>query len=186
MSKFKYFAKSDRTPSLEDVLRSRDQRVELIDRLISENEDLAILVFKLNIPGEEKTNNKVIEIFDEGVILIDQKFKDDEIIDRYKISPITGPEYFLLTNKDPLEVKRLMVDLEETAYFGRLYDIDITTKDGSISRNELKASPRKCFICDNEAKSCARSRKHSVDEMLEWIEDLIDSRNESDGKDKFN
>ena len=42
----------------------------------------------------------------------------------------------------------------------------------AISRRDLGQSPRKCFICDRPAKECARSRRHSVAEMQDYISEL--------------
>ncbi|MDY5959933.1 MAG: citrate lyase holo-[acyl-carrier protein] synthase, partial [Lactobacillus amylovorus] len=45
-------------------------------------------------------------------------------------------------------------------------------KNAAISRRDLGPSPRKCFICDRPAKECARSRRHSVAEMQDYISEL--------------
>ena len=34
-------------------------------------------------------------------------------------------------------------------------------------------TPRRCFICNEDAKVCARSRKHTVPEMQEHIARIV-------------
>lgn len=79
----------------------------------------------------------------------------------------------------------MMVSLESKGHFGRLYDIDVEDKNGSCSREDLELPERKCFLCEKEAKVCARSREHTVNEMLLWVEKLIDdykTKEEKNGK----
>lgn len=55
----------------------------------------------------------------------------------------------------------------------RLYDLDVRSKDKVWTRSDLGAPARLCFLCEQDAKSCARSRRHSVEDMLAWIEQLL-------------
>lgn len=50
-----------------------------------------------------------------------------------------------------------MTALEEKYSFTRLMDIDIFDGDyRQISRSDLGLEPRKCYICDREAKFCIK------------------------------
>ncbi|MBR4411438.1 MAG: citrate lyase holo-[Firmicutes bacterium] len=43
----------------------------------------------------------------------------------------------------------------------------------SISRSQLGAGPRKCLLCGENAKACARSRAHSMDDLLNKINEIL-------------
>ena len=63
-----------------------------------------------------------------------------------------------------------MCDIEDTHPLGRIFDIDVIDTDGTkLSRDSF----RKCILCDCQAQECARSRRHSVDEMFQAITELI-------------
>ncbi len=172
----KYF-NNENIPTLADVLFNRDQRENSIKYLGDYYKDASILCFKLNIPGPQKNNQAIKSIFNIGVNEIQIKFIDEKILFENIKDDFTGPEYFLVIDKDPISVKKKMVDLEENSYFGRLYDIDIKSNGRNITRELLGMPSRTCFICDNDAKICARSRAHSVDEMINFIEIMIDNYN---------
>ena len=53
-----------------------------------------------------------------------------------------------------------------------ILDIDVMDKDGAVSRCELGLDARKCLICDEDAKVCARSQKHSMEELLAKVKEL--------------
>ena len=69
--------------------------------------------------------------------------------------------------------KILTTEIEETHPIGRLFDIDVIDTDGQkLSR----PSYRKCIICGCQAQECARTRKHTVEEMQAKIEEMLEKR----------
>ena len=44
-----------------------------------------------------------------------------------------------------------------------------------IGREELGLGPRKCLLCDRPARECMRARTHSIEELLEKIQTLVNS-----------
>ncbi len=42
----------------------------------------------------------------------------------------------------------------------------------SISRNDLGYESRRCLLCDDSAKACARSQKHNMADLLAQIDDI--------------
>lgn len=86
----------------------------------------------------------------------------------------TGCENFYILDLPIKKVKQTTIAFEDQAELGRLFDADVLVKDknAAISRRDLGPSPRKCFICDRPAKECARSRRHSVAEMQDYISEL--------------
>lgn len=182
-------------PSLTEVLARREARVQYIQSLLKTHE--TVVCFKLNIPGPIKNNASIQALFVRGLKDIraslppadpeparpDSPDSDvDKIISTLSLQnpeeeqalPAlpTGPEYFLTTSLPAREVKRLMVGLEETP-LGRLYDIDVFGPEGPLSRQDLGLPVRTCFLCDRPAPECARSRRHSLAELLSWVDQQI-------------
>ena len=112
----------------------------------------------------------------------------------------TGPEgYLVIGNSNPawehtteslaVEIKKAAIAAEEADALGRLFDIDVLViNDGakpsesghfsltdirSISRGQLGGKPRKCLLCGEDAKACARSRAHSMDDLLQKINEIL-------------
>lgn len=176
-----HFQEGDR-PSLEAVLDNRESRRRRIDRLLADRPDTTVVCFKLNIPGPVKNNEWIRKLFLKGMAAI------EEVLTPGTTPPVvredfpnlpTGPEAFMVIGRNPLAVKRDMVALEDGNVFGRFFDIDVegggtTAHPGPISREDLSLSERTCFLCDQPAKVCARSRAHSVEEMLGFIEDSLE------------
>ena len=64
----------------------------------------------------------------------------------------------------------IATEIEESHPRGRLFDMDVIGTDGmKLSRGTY----RKCIICGCQAQECARSRKHSVEELQAKIEELL-------------
>ena len=63
-------------------------------------------------------------------------------------------------------LKRQLLLLEESLPVGRLWDIDVIGADGKpLSRQALGQAPRRCLVCNDDAKICARERRHSLAEL---------------------
>ena len=88
----------------------------------------------------------------------------------------TGYEAYLITPLPLLEAKRIAVQIEDTHPLGRLFDIDIIDKDGvPVSRDRVGSRPRRCLVCDREARYCMRMRWHTQEEIWERINAMVDS-----------
>lgn len=161
---------------LEEVLKNRDNRRNKIKKNLKNHPDKIVISYKLNTPGPEKINESLVALFDKGLEEIIAKI--NESIWNYELAEMweekTGKEAILLVTGDEIEVKKSMVDLEDGSKIGRLFDIDVISKDGDISRRDLKLEPRKCLICGGPVTICSRSRRHSVKEMQECIEKILE------------
>ena len=126
------------------------------------------LSFGLNIPGPVKTTPALRQLFDQTCLSIRDRLTDlnVDILDSQTLYAPTGNEYLLAFDGDETVVKAAMTQLEENTPLGRLFDIDILTAAGEkLSRSE----PRRCLLCERQAQDCARSRRHSVDELTTYI-----------------
>ncbi|MGB4588218.1 MAG: citrate lyase holo-[acyl-carrier protein] synthase [Clostridiaceae bacterium] len=167
------------TPSLEEVLETREMRAGFEKKLSEKYPEDSIISFKLNIPGPVKNSDLIKMIFDLGTsdikgVLLRKKF---EIQYEKELNLRTGPEFFLVINGRPDVVKTEMANLEEETPLGRLYDIDVVyDHEGrmeSIDRTKIGFQKRTCFVCDKDAKVCGRSRAHSISDMHDKIEELL-------------
>ena len=166
---------ADKTVVIEDILEAREARVQKQQELIRKYNH-TLISFTLNIPGDVKFNEELKRVFDSGYkVLIEEIQKHNIIIlDNKKDYLFTGCEgYVVLSGKSDL-VKKITIHIEENHYLGRLFDMDvITNKMVLCSREEVGASPRKCFLCGNEARLCGRSRKHSLEDLRNEIDKII-------------
>lgn len=66
--------------------------------------------------------------------------------------------------------------IEDTYPLGRFVDIDVydSITKRSISRIELGNEERKCYLCDNKAHICVRSRTHSQGSLITHMKKVYD------------
>lgn len=161
--------------SLEEMLIAREQRVMMQSNLI-QNYRVPIISFTLNIPGPVKVFDNLPEIFDNGCEQIEHMLERNHTSFFFasSIEEKTGYEAFFCADGSPEELKKLMTDLEDSSTVGRLYDIDVLRVDGTkVSREEFGLAPRRCLLCGESAHACSRSRRHSVEELIERIKEII-------------
>lgn len=158
--------------TLMEMMQAREDRVLRQQALLSQGGTLICLT--MNIPGPRKTSPLILVAFREGERLIaaacPQATLAQEVLHK------TGFEAYFHLEGDARAVKRALRTVEDESPLGRLFDIDVLTAQGEkVSREELGFAPRKCFLCDQPAFVCARSRAHSVAEMTAEIERRITS-----------
>lgn len=157
-----------------EILKSREDRA-LMQQKIIDRYNHPIISFTLNIPGPRKDSLEYRKIHDVGMEVIFDKLKEAQYYIEYmdKIHIDTGPEGYFSLDIDPMELKRITVDIENNHQFGRLFDIDVfDSNHGQISRTELGFGTRKCLICEGEAKVCNRSEKHTLEELIDHINNI--------------
>lgn len=151
------------------ILDAREARVERMMEL-REEYPLPSVVVRCNYPGADKdnrTSRKVVEVLREEVeSILGLNIKKTERIDSFE-----GRTYIYMVVGDTGRLKEQMVKLEESNPYGRLVDIDVYHGDGrGIGRREIGKDPRRCYICQEEAHLCVRSRKHTLEELEKYIE----------------
>lgn len=147
--------------TLEAILANKDRRATLQNQLLKQFPSKTLLTIKLNTPGTIKNNEKIKHIFTTGITqlrhyfpVVENEWSFDQLV--------TGPEVFWIINLSAIESKQRSVAFEENFQLGRLFDVDVLSKGKIISRNDLNLPSRKCLICSDYAKSCARSQRHSI------------------------
>lgn len=163
------------------MLDSRDQRVERQRQLLSSVAGGCLLSLHLNIPGPVKQSQTLQEVFDETTAFLQKQLQSlsrgDFVVDH----EVTGSGGFLLLKGEPETVKRFLVSLEEEHPYGRLWDLDLLWFDdnqqlATIGRQDLGLPPRKCLLCQANAKVCGRSRRHSLEELQEAIGQIVQQK----------
>ena len=137
--------------SEERRVKSEEQRVKNTDELMRSDE---------LIPETELLTNE-LKTNDEGC-LIERDLN-------------TGYEAYLITTLPLLEAKRVAVEIEDTHPLGRLFDIDVIDAQGiPVSRDRVGGQPRRCLVCDHEARYCMRMRWHTQEEIWARIKQMTD------------
>ena len=154
--------------AVEQMIRSYELGITN-DELGVRNDELRVRSDELGVRSDEL-----------GIRSDELGVKSDELGIRYGGRLIerdleTGYEAYLITPLPLLEAKRIAVQIEDTHPLGRLFDIDIIDKDGvPVSRDRVGSSPRRCLVCDREARYCMRMRWHTQEEIWERINAMVD------------
>ncbi len=160
--------------SLLEILDARERRAQKQQKLLKRF-GKTLICFTMNIPGPVKVAPKIDAAFRIGNGLIQSFFT---VLYQEDTSANTGFERFYVVKEDPAYVKEECVDIEDSVEltpWRRLFDMDVLTPDGKkLSREELGLPSRKCLICDQDAAICGRSRAHSVEELQNAVEQLLD------------
>ena len=153
--------------TVQDMMYARDRRAEK-QRSLLDRYEKTLLCFTMNIPGPEKDNS----LFRQGFLLGKRRLRRGFL--RIGITPLheeenlsfTGCEAYYVLPLSPLEIKRMAADIEEADEAGRLFDLDVLCPDGSkVDRREIGLPGRSCLICGGDARACARSRSHTLEEL---------------------
>ena len=156
---------------IDEILNCREKRVAIQNKMIKKY-NKPVISFTMNIPGPIKTNNEIKKAFDIGKKLILENLKENNIkvLEIQELNENTGNELFISTHSSAEKIKNITITIEESCKLGRLFDIDVI--DVNFEKLSRK-SFRKCLICEEQAQECGRSRKHSVKELQDKIEEIL-------------
>lgn len=155
--------------TLDSLLAARDARRVRQESMLGRYPDLALIVLTVNIPGPEKRTSASVGIGKAGMEALKEVF-GSRIVHEEMYDNETGFEAFLLVDADREEAKRLAVDIEEHHPLGRLMDIDVIGEGCvPLSRQAYGLPERRCMLCGDQARVCMRAGRHTVEELLEFI-----------------
>lgn len=153
---------------LNRVLENRELRQNRQWSLI-EKFNSTVLSLTLNIPGCKKDSSDAKFIYETAIKEIDKLgLKEYEKILTCKD---TGYEALWALHVEAKQLKILTCKVEEDHPLGRFMDIDVIDNNKKILSRKTS---RKCYICQEDAKKCARSQKHSIKELLAYINKTVD------------
>ena len=148
-----------RAVALDDILAARDARVARQQAMLAQGG--VLLSLTLVAPGAVKRSPLLDAIFAAALDAI-RPLVDDA---RARIEAVddSGHHALYLLDGEARDWKTRMLALENRAPLSRLWDIDIIDRDGvAVSRRDLGLPPRRCLLCDDDAKTCARERRHDI------------------------
>lgn len=168
------------TPSLKEVLHTREQRVLFQEKLLNLYPGETVVSFKLNIPGPVKDNEAIRKMF--SILQEDLQSTFEEVGLQSSFEKVlflsTGPEGFCVLKSSGMVVKKVLMILEEETPLGRLYDLDVHERKvglvHTISRKEVGHKERKCLLCSAPAKVCGRARVHDVESLHAVMETMLE------------
>ena len=161
--------------SLEEVLESREERVERQGELLSAYK-VPLVSFMVNMPGPVKLCSMTVELHREGIkaILESLESQGKRVLFHQVLEKKTGIEGYIAVDCPIQELKKTACYIEDTHELGRLFDIDVLGEDGiPIKREQLSLAPRRCLLCNEISSVCSRSRRHSIDELTAKIESML-------------
>lgn len=178
--------------TLDELLASRDARHAMQQKLMAEHSGKTLVCLTVVMPGSVKRNQQSLTVARAAVKAMrkaynisDDLLPETELLtNELKIETReclverdlnTGYEAYLITPLPLLEAKRVAVDIEDTHPLGRLFDIDvIDAQDIPVSRDRVGGQPRRCLVCDHEARYCMRMRWHTQEEIWARIKQMTD------------
>ncbi|CAK1235952.1 triphosphoribosyl-dephospho-CoA synthase CitG [Fructobacillus tropaeoli] len=154
--------------TLDQVLTNREWRSAVQQQLEADFPDQVVVAVKLNIAGPIKNSPKIRQIFMAGWQVIKQAVvSDNAVIKKVHVDEqrITGPEAFLVLDGQLKKWKQELLRFEEDFALGRLFDCDVMADSAEgyqLSRRDLGLPPRRCLVCDGDAKVCAKKGRHPL------------------------
>ena len=161
--------------SLDAVLKNKELRVARQQEWLVRYQ-FPLVSISVNMPGAYKDTPSSQVIFDTLLHALQQALhvKGWDIQERFTCKAITGPEGLLAVNAEALAIKKLTCKVECEHPLGRFIDMDVIGTDGAIlSRALLGKARRTCYLCEDEAVLCGRSRKHDIHELIDFIDQRV-------------
>lgn len=158
--------------SLAQMLEAREDRA-LRQQALLDSWGKPLLSFTMNIAGPCKDSPAIRRGFQMGLSQLEERLSLAGISCLYResIRRHTGWEELLVLEASAETIKAIAVQLEESTPLGRLYDMDVLDINGAKLE---RPAPRRCLICGEIAQVCARSRRHSVAELQEKTNALLE------------
>lgn len=161
--------------TLDKLLASRDRRVEMQQKLREKHPDGSLVCLTVIMPGNVKRNLLSLIVSQAAVNALLNRFEGN-IVDVVTRDLETGYEAYIVTDLSQHDTKLIACEIEDKHPLGRLFDIDIFDNDGMpIKRETVGFEPRRCLMCNNEARYCMRNRSHSPQELNAKIQEMIDT-----------
>ena len=163
--------------SLMEMLDARERRAQRQMQLLQQY-GRPLICFTMNIAGPIKNSPLIHRGFLMGNRLLEQQLMaaKAKILHFEEICEKTGNEAIYVLDCDPMTAKQAAVIIEDHTEAGRLFDMDVLRPDGSkVDRQEQNLGARTCLICGGIAQNCARSRTHTVAQLQERTQELLET-----------
>lgn len=169
--------------TLQELLQAREHRWSIQCELLNRHK-LPLISFTMNIAGPLKNS----DLIHRGFLYGDALLREELLTSGFRLAEAqlfhenTGNEGFYLVDAPAEDLKRLTMSLEDSLPLGRLFDMDVLTPEKvQLSRKKLGFPLRRCLICGQDAKICARSGIHTPEELQKaTVKILKDALNDKD------
>jgi holo-ACP synthase CitX len=160
--------------TLDALLQSRDNRHALQQQLLKQHPGGTLVCLTVVMPGSVKRNLYSMVTAQAAMTALLDRLGESIIQSVRTRDLMTGYEAYLITGLPAMEAKRVTTAIEDSHPLGRLFDIDVMDNDGTpISRQTVGGEPRRCLLCDHEARWCMRNHSHTQEELLAHIQKMI-------------
>ncbi|MBQ7205962.1 MAG: citrate lyase holo-[Muribaculaceae bacterium] len=160
--------------TLDALLQSRDNRHALQQQLLKQHPGGTLVCLTVVMPGSVKRNLYSMVTAQAAMTALLDRLGESIIQSVRTRDLMTGYEAYLITGLPAMEAKRVTTAIEDSHPLGRLFDIDVIDSDGTpISRQAVGGEPRRCLLCDHEARWCMRNHSHTQEELLAHIQKMI-------------
>jgi len=157
---------------LNKILDDREKRYSKIIKL-GEDYNRPVICGKVNYPGSKKNSLDSHYVFNELRMLLLGKIFKNNIYSEVTVGD-DGLSVLIVGDYDELLIKKTVMIAEEEHPLGRLFDIDVYRPGGKpISRTDLGFPPRRCLICEEDARICIINKSHSASEIMSKIHTII-------------
>ena len=159
--------------TLDALLQSRDARHALQQQLMQQHPGSTLVCLTVVMPGSVKRNLYSVVTAQAAITALLDRLGEHMKATRAR-DLATGYEAYLITDLPALEAKRVTCDIEDSHPLGRLFDIDVMGADGTpIPRQAVGGEPRRCLLCEHEARWCMRNHSHSQEELMAHIQQVV-------------
>lgn len=159
--------------TLEQVLTARENRAALQKQLLQKY-NVPLVCFTMNIAGPVKNSDLIQEGFLLGHTMLLAQLQSLTILHWEHHLLDTGCEGYYAVDADPLTVKRLTAQIEDSMPVARLFDMDVLDATGKkLERESLGLSARRCLLCNNPVYLCSSRRAHSVEQLQQETNRLL-------------
>ena len=154
------------------VLSGREERALVQKILLGARGVSFLLQISLNIPGVPKDVPESGNALSSAARAFEKKIREHPGV-LVSISNGAGRAEILSFGGDAVNAKASAIEIEEGYEWGRALDADIITADGPLSRHSLGIEPRRCLLCGESAKICARRRAHDIEKLRAEVSRLL-------------
>jgi holo-ACP synthase CitX len=123
-----------------------------------------VVQISLNMPGLPKS------VPGDGEAIF---FVSRFLLDRLDVFPLASVQLWnhaglaclMSFRGDARHAKKTAISVEEGAEWGRAFDIDVMTVGGTLPGSGFGRGQRRCFLCAESAKVCARTGAHDMEKL---------------------
>ncbi len=159
--------------TLSQMLQAREHRA-FRQLQLSRELGLPLVSFSMNIPGPVKNSPLIRRGFRAGQEALEKVLPRKAIRHRELTDRVTGCEAMFAVDMDPLALKALTTEIEDTHGLGRLFDMDVLDPGLSkLDRQAVGGGSRNCLVCGAPGRVCASRRLHDVPQLQAAVRGIL-------------